>query len=214
MKYFLILLISFVTSCAGYQYQKLDNPFSQYGVTSIAIPMFYNHSNFNNVAPQFTTELHKVLSGFKGLKVINGTNKSDAVLIGVISSPASRKDSRFATTSRAVKGVTPGNVGSRDDFYVAGTNSLRMSLTIMVIKQPTPEEIRILQSDLGKNQVVSSKVLFTETIPVTGSYSKVIFDGTAGQVVHTQNRGIESKNIKTMATTAASTFRNMILYAF
>ncbi len=183
MKFLLLFVSILFTSCAGYQYQSLDNPFSQYGVSSISIPMFYNHSNFNNVAPQFTNELHKVLSGFKGLKIVNGTKQSDAVLIGVLYSPNSRQDSRVATTARAAKSVTPTNVGSREDFYIAGTNKLTMSLRIIVIKQPTPEEIKILQSDLGENQVVSAKVLFTETIPVTGSYSKVVYDVTAGQII-------------------------------
>lgn len=215
MKYLLLLSFILIASCADYRYQKLDNPFSQYGVKSLSIPMFYNQSNFANITPVFTTEIYKMLSGFKGLKVQGGKNSTDAVLIGIIESKDFRKDSRVASNPRSVKNIAPEDIGdSRGDFYIPSTNTLSYSLRLIVMKHPTKEEIDFLKSGLGKENLISSKIIFNETIPLTASFTRETLNGDLSAVNYTQNRGAEKKSIKTMAINSANTFRDMILYAF
>lgn len=216
MKITLYLIIALISgSCADYRFQKLDNPFYQYGINSISIPMFYNQSNFSNVSPAFTKEVYKMLSGFKGLKAQTGKNNSDATLIGIIESKDSLKESRTATDPRSVKNIADSDLGTqRGDFYVPSTNTLSMVLHVIVIKKPSLEEIKLLQSNLGKANFISSKIIFKESIPVSTSFTREILTGSSAVVNHSQNMGAQRKSIYTMAKTTAETFREMILYAF
>ncbi len=76
-----------LASCAGYRFQEKNNPFAQYGVKSISVPMFYNHSLFPNISAPMTKEVYQMLSSFSGLKLSSGHEEADAVLVGIITSP-------------------------------------------------------------------------------------------------------------------------------
>lgn len=215
MKNFIIFLLFSLSSCADYRYQKLDNPFSQYGIKSISVPMFYNQSNFQNISPAFTKEIYKMLSGFKGLKIQGGNNNTDATLVGIIDSQDFRRDSREATGPRSVKNIANSKIGAaRGDFYIPSSNTLRAELRIIVIKKPTQEDIDFLKSNLGKENFISSKIIFRESIALSSSFTREILLGEATAVNSTQNRGAEKRTIGEMAKSSASTFRDMILYAF
>lgn len=203
------------SSCADYRFQDQDNPFSQYGIKSLTIPTFYNHTSFANVSAPFTKEVFRMLSGFRGLRLESGKKNTDATLIGVLLSPDSLRDARQTGDLRAVKGIFGSDfVPDRNDFYIPATNTLNMRLRIIVMKHPTDEEIKFLKSGLGQARMISSKIIFTETIPVTASFTREIFNNEGMQVIGTQNRGAQKKIIQTMASNAAVTFRDMILYAF
>lgn len=213
----LVILFSllFLSSCADYRYQKQDNPFAQYGIKSLTVPMFYNHSNFSNVSGSFTKEIFQMLSGFKGLRIESGKKSTDATLIGIISSSDKLRDSRRGRGARAVKSIFGSNyIKNRNDFYVPTTNILTLKLRIIVMKHPTAEEIKFLKSGLGEANMISSKIIFTEVIPVTANYTREIYSGVGNKVIGTQNRGAQKKTIRTMAANAAISFRDMILYAF
>lgn len=215
MKKFILILFLFISSCADYRYQKLDNPFSQYGIKSLSIPMFYNQSNFENMGPAFTKEIYKMLSGFKGLKIQGGNHNTDATLIGIIDSKDFRRDSRESSGPRSVKNIANSKIGSsRGDFYIPSTNTLMAELRIIVIKRPTQEDIEFLKSNLGKENFISSKIIFRESIPLTSSFTREILLGEGTAVNSTQNRGAERRTIHQMAKSSASTFKDMILYAF
>jgi hypothetical protein len=212
---YLLFIWPLLTACADYRFQKQDNPFSQYGINSLSIPLFYNQSSFSNVSSAFTKEVYQIMTGFKGLKVTHGKGASDAVLIGIISSPASLKDSALATDLRSAKTVLGQNFAkNRNDFYVPSRNNLRLSLKIIVIKHPTDEEIKLLQSGLLDRPFVSSKIIFSENVSVESSYTREIFADEASQVIQTQNRGAQKRTLNEMALNAAVNFRDMILYAF
>ncbi len=57
-------------SCSGYRFQSKSNPFAQYGIRSISVPMFYNKSNFADVSGPFTREIYKTLLEFKNRDVL------------------------------------------------------------------------------------------------------------------------------------------------
>lgn len=214
-KLLILFSLVLVCSCADYRYQKQDNPFAQYGIKSLTVPMFYNHSNFSNVSASFTKEVFQMLAGFKGLRIESGKKSTDATLIGIISSSDGLRDSRRGDETRAVKSIFGDEfIEGRNDFFVPSRNSLYMNLRIIVMKHPTEEEIKFLKSGIGEARVISSKIIFTEVIPVTASFTREIFSGAGNKVIGTQNRGAEKKTIKTMAKNAAVSFRDMILYAF
>lgn len=215
MRYYLLLSLLLVASCADYRYQKQDNPFSQYGIKTLSIPMFYNQSNFNNISPVFTKEIYKILSGFKGLELRSGKKNADATLIGIVGSASSLKDSRSGANPRAAKSILGENfANNRNDFAIPSTNNLAVSLKIIVMKHPTEEEIKLLSSDLGNAQVINSKIIFNDIIPISGSFTREIFGPEGAEVIATQNRGAQKNTIKGMAQSAAVSFRDMILYAF
>lgn len=212
---FNLILIFTLASCAGYRFQKRDNPFSQYSINSLSVPMFYNHSSFSNISGPFTGEIYQMLAGFKGLKVTGGKKPSDATLIGIITSNPSLKNSRSNNGARTAKGILGDSFAeNRNDFVVPTSNTLTVNLRIIVMKHPTEEEIKFLQTQLGSNASISSKIIFTENIPVSGSFTREVYAGSGMDVNSTQNRGAKKQTVNSMAKNAAISFRDMILYAF
>lgn len=210
-----LLVLLLLTSCTGYRFQSKSNPFGQYGIRSIAVPMFFNKSNFSNVSGPFTKEIVQTLLEFKDLRLSEDVAKSDAVLVGIIESRAKKKESIININSkRAESTFGEGVLGSnRDDFFVPSVNQMRMNLRIVVIKHPTPTEIKFFRSDMGK-KALSSKVIFNENISINRNYLLKELRGDATKVLGTQNRGVERQTILKMAESAASSFKDMILYAF
>ncbi|MFT6631434.1 MAG: hypothetical protein ACJAS4_001383 [Bacteriovoracaceae bacterium] len=210
-----LFLILFLSSCAGYRFQKKSNPFSQYGIRSISVPMFYNHSNHSDVSGVFTKEIFNTLTEFKDLKITSGNSNSDAVLIGIVSTPQRLKDSIKSVGSKSVINTHGKNIigDQRDDFFVTSVNRLDIYLRVIVIKHPTKEEIKFLQTEMGQN-VVNSRIIFNERISIRESYNLKELQGEATKVLGTQNRGLKKSSILNLAKTAAGNFKDMILYAF
>ncbi len=85
MKFSWIVFIFFF-SCAGYQFKSKDNPFAQYGIKKIYVPMFYNHTNVPQVSASFTKEITRTLLEFKKLRIVDNPKSADAVLVGIVES--------------------------------------------------------------------------------------------------------------------------------
>ncbi len=213
-----ILFLSFllVVSCSGYRYTQTANPFEQYGIDSLSIPMFYNFSNQPELASSFTRETYKLMSGFSGLKLKSGfSNSTDAVLIGIIRSAEKVADTLRSETPRVASAVAPQAVGSnRPEFYVPGITRVALMLQVVVIKRPTTEEIELLQSELGTRIPAQGKILFNETFNLSEAYNREYLDGEAVGVVGTQNAGALRRTKETLALKAAEQIRDMIIYAF
>jgi hypothetical protein len=212
---FLILFLFILSSCAGYRFQKKSNPFAQYGIRSISVPMFYNHSNHSNVSGAFTKEIFNTLTEFKDLRITSGSSNSDAVLIGIVSTPERMKESIQAIGSKSVVNTHGKDIigDRREDFFIASVNKLKIYLRIIVIKHPTSEEIKFLQTEMGQN-VVNSRIIFNEKISIAESYNLKELQGEATKVLGTQNRGLKKASLLSLAKTAAGNFKDMILYAF
>lgn len=210
-----LILFSLLLSCAGYKFRDKENPFMQFGIRSISVPMFYNHSSFANVEGVFTKEIFNTMLDYKGLTIKSGQKNTDAVLIGIVESATRRKDSVTPNIYSSVKNVYGGDVfkGKRDDLYISSQNQINLRLRIIVIKQPTKEEIIFLSTKIGE-KALGSKIIFNETIALTTTQSLKQLTGESIKVIGTQNRGIERKSINTLAENAASSFKDMILYAF
>lgn len=211
---FIIAIFSFLTACAGYKMTNRSNPFSQYGIKTISVPMFYNHSAFSNVSPVFTQRIYHLLGEFDGLEVRSGTKKTDAVLVGIIDSDDKLKSARASGDLRISKSISPNTLGQRGDFYVPATTTNTIKVRFIVIKNPTEAELELLQTPLGKNIYGHSKIIFNEEVAVSRQFNRELFSDNAVAVNYSQNRGAEKENLKQMAESIASSFREMILYAF
>jgi hypothetical protein len=211
----ILMLLVIVSSCAGYRYHEKGNPFAQYGIKSMRIPAFYNHSNISNTSYVFTREIYSLLSQFKGLRIQGGKGPADATLIGIIESADSLNQTVTNQGLRVAKSVADKSIGNdRGDFYVPAASNIQLSLRVIVIKNPTDSEIKLLRSELGKKVPVSSKVIFNEVIPVNATFNREYFDEDAGKVHATLNRGAMRNSLDGMAKNASNSFRDMILYAF
>jgi len=87
MRIFLFIFFILFQSCAGYRFQNRANPFKQYGIKTLAIPMFYNQSTISNIAPAFTKEIYNMLSGFNDLRLVNSHTRGVMLFLSVLLTP-------------------------------------------------------------------------------------------------------------------------------
>lgn len=202
-------------SCAGYRYRSKENPFIQFGIRSLSVPMFYNHSNLHNVSGVFTKEIFNTMINYKGLELRSGNQSSDAVLIGIVESASKINETVTAEGFKSIENTYGEDIFNkkRKNFNLPSVNRVTLNVRIIVIKQPTSEEIKFLRSSYGKG-VVSSKIIFNEVINLSGVYNLKENEGQSIEVLGTQNRGIQQRTIGELAVSAATSFKDMILYAF
>ncbi len=180
------------------------------------MPMFYNYSNLPEVHADFTRETYRLLTGFSGLKLVNGYDKnSDAVLIGILKSPEKIAASTRTSNLRVAQDKAKNSIGpGRQSFYIPGTTNISVYFQVIVIKKPTEEELALLKSGIGEQVRSSSRIIFNELIPIQSQYTREVLDDAGTQVVATQNAGVQRKVLRSLAEQAAINVRDMILYAF
>jgi hypothetical protein len=216
VKIFLLSALMTLVSCAGYRYSQTNNPLLQYGVESLSIPMFYNFSALPEVSSSFTRETFKLLSGFSGLKIQSGLSaNSDAVLIGIVRSEDKISDVLRSENLRVAQGAASNAIGNdRPEFSIPGATAVSLRLQVIVIKKPTPDELKLLQSEMGEKIPAQGKILFNEVFNIRQSFIREVFDGESVSVVGSQNSGALRRTKDQMAVNAAQQIRDMILYAF
>jgi len=173
------------------------------------------------VAGVITAEIINELNRYYGLKVYNGENsKGHSVLLGIISSPVKRKDAKSNDSASYIPDNSDlkGSIGNRSQFYMSQSTKYKLSLRLILIKNPTYEEKKLAQSDLGKLMEANPKVIFNEVISLNSSYSSSLnsnFDSDDGGVVnYSQTRGVYRESIKNIARSAALAFRGVVLNVF
>lgn len=202
-------------SCSGYRFSQQENPLAQYGIQSLSVPMFYNYSSLGEVSADFTRETYRMLMNFSALRLHSGYNKNaDAVMIAIIKSPDKYADTQTALNPIEAKEKAPDAVGTREKFSIPSATTLNLSVNVIVIKKPTEEELALLKSGIGDKIKLTSRVIFNDTIPLTSTYTREILVKEGIDVNATQNAGIQRKIVKNLAETAATSIRDMILYAF
>lgn len=180
------------------------------------MPTFYNYSALPHVGAEFSREVYEMMMSFPSLKVKSGFNNStDAVLIGIVKSPEKLRDTTKVQNLRVAQGSAPNAIGTqRKEFYIPGTTGVQLYLQVILIKRPSEAELELLRSSLGELAQTNDRVIFNETIPITASYNREVFDDEAVSVVGTQNKGALQKSVKNMAEQAAQSVKEMIMYAF
>ncbi len=183
--------------------------------------MFINRSVLPDLAGPMTREITLALSDYSGLKVLSGQNENaDAVLIGIIDSLDHFNDvvktnqTLFTGTEKNIKP----SIGNRSDFYYPIETSYSLTLKIMLIKRPSPEELALAHSDLGALIKTNAKVVLVDTLNLTGSFSRVagetINSSSAGKTNFVKNKGIFEKSLHETALKAAESFKQVVLNAF
>ena len=210
------LFFTFLLSCSGYRFSQQQNPLSQYGISSLSVPMFYNYSSISEAHIDFTRETYRLLTGLSGLKLASGySSQSDAVLIGILKSPEKISDTVRSSNLRLAQAKAANAIGNnRQNFYVPGSSDIVLYVQVIVIKKPTQDELAVLKSSLGEQVRPGSKIILNELLPIRFQYTREILDNEGVQVVGSQNLGVQRKTLKTMAEQAATSVRDMILYAF
>lgn len=218
MKFYFFLLFLLMTGCAGYRVNDESNPFISYGVHSVAVPMFVNRSNIENVSGPVTKEIIRLLNQYSKLKVVAGdSDQTDAVLIGVVDSDRNLRDStksdeRLFTTDKLAE-----SIGARPGFYVPAKTSYTFKMSFYLIKRPTEQERKLFLEN-GQFAKFSPKVVLSETIDLTNSYKRVVnpTNDTAGggDANFVKNKGLMEKSIQEFAILAAQNFKDVVLNAF
>lgn len=210
-----LLLFCLLSACRGYHFRNQTNPFENYAVRTVAIPMFLNQSPVPNTSAPFTKEISLLLSQYPGLKVVNAdTGHADAVLVGIIDAKEKFSETVKPNGYKITNSVAPKSLNGRSDFFIPFTTSIALELRLILIKDPSSEDIKLLTSDLGQQIRGNPKIIFNELLGVGGGFNREIFDEAGGKVNFTQSKGAFDRTIKSMAQNAASNFKDMVLNAF
>lgn len=181
--------------------------------------MFVNQTILPGASGPMTREVIRMLSQYPGIKVYAGENrKADAVLVGTLTS-ATRQSVFFKTTSKKfTTGDLKESIGGRKEFYVPSGTSYSMSLNLVLIKDPSIQDRKLIESDLKKYLNRHPKVIFTESIGLSTSFTRTVDSNLSpddgGVVNYTKNIGLLSKSLDDLSKSAAGTFKEMILNAF
>lgn len=159
---------------------------------------------------------------YRELNIYSGDEPTDAVLVGIIDSADKRKRTITPESPKEVQNIYGEEIigDRREEFLLPTSNVMRLALRIVIIKHPSKEELEFLKNSMAKD-AKSSKIIFNETISLVDKYNlrEVRSDDVAEtrrniQVLGTQNKGVQRESLKSIAKKAASTFEDMILYAF
>ena len=211
-----LTLFIFLTSCAGYQLNDYSNPLKRYGIKTIKIEPFYNESNFSLAGAMFADETYNTLSEFNGLKLTRKSNKADAILIGIVTSEKSRKDSMRSTSEVIAQNIAPTNTSNRQDFNITATNRLIVIVKYYIVKDDQLQKFQAIKnlkngSELKKSLEKATSV-FSKHIAVASTLRREIYDGESSAVNYTQNQTTLRRNLREMAKQAAKQFQGALSY--
>ncbi|MFZ4712432.1 MAG: hypothetical protein ACOYL6_01855 [Bacteriovoracaceae bacterium] len=210
-----LLAILLVTACSGYRFKNQSNPFDNYGIRTVAVPLFLNQSPIPNAAAPFTKEITLLLSQYPGLEIVGAdTGHADAVLVGIVNSKDKTSETIRTTGYKITNSVAPKALAGRSDFFVPFATEIKLEVNLILIKDPSTKELELLSSELGASIRGNPKILFNETIQIVGNFNREIHDSAGTQVNFTQNKGAQERTVKSMATSLSQSFKEMVLYAF
>ena len=205
--------------CGGYQITHQHNPLAQYGISSVAVPMFFNQSALPNAAVPFTSEFYRWLTSYRGLKVYSGFEpKADAVLLGVVSSPQKLGETvRVEGRKRVQTLVDPGDIGRRQDFFTPTRNSLLLTLRVVLIKNPNRQEVQFFQREIARVVEQHPKLIFNKTVSLSTSFSREFrsrSQGEGGVSNFTNNLGALQEAVRTLAASGRQHFQEVVVNVF
>jgi hypothetical protein len=181
--------------------------------------MFVNRSILSSVNGPFTAEYSLLFSEYSGLKISNGDGKdSDAVLLGIISSPQYKRETLTIISEKFTSGVLQPSMGERNPLYLPFNKQVNLMVRLILIKKPSKELLEILASENGELIKSHPKIIFDRTMDVklsfTGSLdiNENVDDG--GVLNFTKNHSFINATIKRMAKISANRFKEEMINAF
>ncbi len=215
----LVLLTVILVSCGGYKVKKRNNPWKSYNISHVTVPLFINESLFPGVNTAITAQIIEELGHFTGLKISSGkSGKADALLLGIISGGSHFKDTLKVIDKKYLGDEYKDSLGSRRGFYIPRQQKYELAVQLVLIKNPTTMDYKILKSSWRKYVRPNSKIIFNETLNVSQTITRNIWNrGTVddgGVVNFTQNDGIVRRSFNHIAKEVSRQFKELILYAF
>ncbi len=219
---FLFMLVTiFVASCAGYRVRDRGNPFEQEKVRVLAIPMFINKSIYPGVAPIFTREIARLMASYPGLKLRTTTGgDEDAVLLGIIESPQRYSQAYNTTATKFTAGALQTSIGNRAQYYLPTSSSYKISVRLVMIKNPGKLEKELLASSLGskiKGQP-GSKVVFQQSFSYEGNFNRASQDtitpDSGGITNYSKTRRFFIQTIESLAVSTAQNVEDLVINVF
>lgn len=221
MKMCLLLLVAFLLgSCGGYHFVGPKNPFAQYGVKSVAVPMFVNQSVISGVGAPMTREIRLLLQKYNGLEVVSGESKTtDAVLVGVITSGESRYQVFEKRTTKFTSSELAESLGERNQFYVPTNINYRLALRLVLIKRPSAADLEFLSQGLFSPLISRHpQVVMSETLNLSSGFTRYLEGNLnvddAGVVNYTKTQGVFESNLQKLAKSAAASFETVVIHVF
>ena len=145
-----LAISSLFTSCSGYRIRDRGNPFEQENIKVLAVPMFVNKSAYSGVGPVFTREVAKLMASYPDLKIRSSSGgNEDAVLLGIIESPKRYAEAYQTTATKFTAGELEESIGERAQYYLPTASSYRISVRLVLIKNPGKIEKELLASRIG-----------------------------------------------------------------
>jgi len=212
----LFILFNF-SSCTGYHFRQVQNPFSHFGIRSISVPMFVNKSIVPNVSSIFTKEIHLLLSRYSGLKVYSGMRTdTDAVLLGIVSS-SPRMTDVFGQNEK--KFISEALLSGRKPFYVSSSTLYKLNLRVVLLKRPDMRLIKFIQGPLGDYVKQGPQIVLDESFPLTSVFTRAVSgQGSKGPesrtVNFTKSKAWFRITLKELAKSASDKIRKEVLNAF
>lgn len=217
------LLLFAISGCSGYRLVSKDNPFKEYEISSISVPVFENQSILPQVSAPFTQAIVGLLSEYRGLRLVAGLDTSaDAILLGTVTGPKKLSQTLRPAEGATVKGIVGGasSIGDRPDFVVPGKTEVNLGVRFLLIKNPLPEDLVFIKSELAENsQFKHPKVFLDVSFALQETFERTLYggssDGLRGMEVNaTQNRGKVERAVSNLAKSSADKFRELILGVF
>ncbi len=217
-----VAIIMTLAGCSGYRAVQAKNPLYYYGITSVSVPQFINKSILPSVSGPLTKSIFLVLAQYPGLTVYSGENPAaDAILIGIIESSDHRDKvynnnigRKFIDESSSLKA----SIGNRPGFYVNNQTNYKLTLRLILIKNPDWESVSLARSDLAPQLLASPQIILNESLALEGSFSHVLDSNTGpddgGVTNFTKTKGIYDQSLETIGQSAADWFRGVVINAF
>ena len=216
-----LLILIFVTSCAGYRVRDRGNPFEQENIRKLAIPMFINKSSYAGVGPIFTREITKLLSSYPGLRIqgLSGGSE-DAVLVGIIESPSRYSEAYLTTATKFTSGELQESIGNRAQFYLPTASTYQITLRLVLIKNPSKMTKELLASSIGAKVMADSqsKVIFQQSFNYTGNFNRetkdTITSDSGGIVNYAKTKRYFMQTIEGLAKQSARDLEDLVINVF
>lgn len=202
-----------LSSCAGYQLNDYSNPLIKWDIKKLRLVSFYNETNFAGAGSAFLEETYKMLSQLHELELVSDNKMADGVLIGVVSSGQSKKESLRSSSKVVATTQAPTSTAGRQDFNITATNILTLTVTYYIVKDhklAAYEQIKKIDS-LG-DTILNSQSVYSKKIQVTEQIRREIYDGEASAVNQTQNEKAVARKIRELGQDAAIQLKNALLY--
>lgn len=213
------IFIFFISSCSGYRLANQGNPFKAEGIESIAIPMFINHSSLPNMAPKFTKEFTSLFGSFPEIKLYQSENiHADALLIGIIESPAKRRDVFDQKSSQLTSGDLKTSIGARPEFFISSSVSYKLRVRLILIKNPRWQDIELVKSEIGAFIDGHPRVIINHAFEREGVFGRSIKStesiDSEGLTNFTKTQSFMEKNLQNAARDMATNFKELVINVF